>query len=380
MAWGNLCLWNIQERKTALSSKFIMAKPGALNPEKTAACFKHCVDPESMTEADLAVLLFEPETARAVLSSNCAGETCCRDPSVFNPKLTGMRVGDVTGPAAVENNSALQPNAGWRIDAGPTLPARLLHSALRAWQALVVQLFLLPATPSQRRLWWFHGVTGNVGKSWLCSYLRQNCRALIMPATGEVKDQVCILANYIRQHGHPAIILFDIGRGGTNNVNAAFIESLLNGHTCTIKYNSSELVLGKVHVAVFANSEPVREEFSLDRWSCRRASTVIDLEASTVFDVHNHDGLSRDATAAETLASLPRAPPLAGANTRSRTGGTDQDDIRGLAANNAAPVVVLDANATATSPASPALTLDDAEASDSGVCVPQDDTEDEAAN
>ena len=341
MEWGNLCLWNIQERKTALSSKFIMGKPGCLNPRKTAAYFKHCVTPEDMTEADLAVLLFEPDTARAVLSANCAGETCYRDPTVFNPRLTGMRITDVTGPAAVAANAAVQPNAGWRIDAPPTLPARLLHSALRAWQALVVQLFLHPATESQRHLWWFHGVLGNIGKSWLCAYLRQNCRALIMPAAGEVKDQVCILANYIQQHGHPAIILFDIGRGGANNINAAFVESLLNGHTCTMKYNSAELVLGKVHIAVFSNSEPVRDDFSLDRWSFRGASTVINLEASTVFDVDDHDPVdeTNDTDAAETLAALPRAPPLPGCNTRARAGIGAHAQRHGLAANAAAPPV-----------------------------------------
>ena len=270
--------------------------------------FKHCCNPETMTEADVAQLALEPAVAASVLSANCAGEHMHRDNAMFAPELRGMRIGDVTSTAVAANHAA-QPNAGWRVDQPPTMPARLLHADLRNWQAMVVQLFLLPATATQRHLWWFWGVAGDIGKSWLCSCLRQNCRALIIPASASVRDAVCILSDCILQHGQPAIVLFDISRGGTNVIDAAFFESLLNGRTCTIKHNSQELVLGKVHVAIFSNSEPIREEFSLDRWAHRGASTVVNLEKSTVLNVDDAGPTTANPTFAEDTLNkaLPRA-------------------------------------------------------------------------
>ena len=56
MRWGNVLLWNVQERKTALSSDFMLRPHGAIDPRKAAVHFKRCCNPETMTEADVAQL------------------------------------------------------------------------------------------------------------------------------------------------------------------------------------------------------------------------------------------------------------------------------------------------------------------------------------
>ena len=46
---------------------------------------------------------------------------------------------------------------------------------------------------------------------------------------------------------------------------AAFIESCLNGHITSIKFNGRTITLGKTHVIVFSNFTPEKDQFSEDR-------------------------------------------------------------------------------------------------------------------
>ena len=133
---------------------------------------------------------------------------------------------------------------------------------LRPWQQEIVDLVKGPV--DRRAIHWYWEPTGNFGKSWLTSYLIKYHSALAVDTT-KPNDVLCAL------QPHHRVIVLDIERseGMQNAVNFGTLEKLKNGNGFSPKYQSQQKTWNPLHVIVFSNFAPTKEQLarlSEDRW------------------------------------------------------------------------------------------------------------------
>lgn len=127
---------------------------------------------------------------------------------------------------------------------------------LRLWQQELLDKLLLE--PDARRIYWYWEATGNVGKSWMATFLARNHGALTI-STGKTQDIA-----YMFQP--TKIVCFDISRAvDMDHVNFSVMEDIKNGRLMSSKYMSCVKYFDAPHVIVFANAPPPHGKFSADR-------------------------------------------------------------------------------------------------------------------
>lgn len=126
---------------------------------------------------------------------------------------------------------------------------------LRPWQLQLMSL--LENKPDPRKILWYWEETGNVGKSWMASYLLRNHGATTI-STGKTADIAFLLDN-------PTIVVFDLSRSGMEHVNYGVMEDIKNGRIFSPKYESSIKAFDIPHIVVFANVPCPDGKFSVDR-------------------------------------------------------------------------------------------------------------------
>lgn len=127
---------------------------------------------------------------------------------------------------------------------------------LRLWQEDL--LCKLEMEPDARKILWYWESTGNVGKSWMATFLARNHEALTV-STGKTQD--------IAYMFQPCkIVCFDISRAiDMDHVNYSVMEDIKNGRLMSSKYMSCVKYFDAPHVVVFANAPPPHGKFSADR-------------------------------------------------------------------------------------------------------------------
>lgn len=130
---------------------------------------------------------------------------------------------------------------------------------LRQWQQELVAMLDLP--PDGRHFLYIFERSGNVGKSWMASYL-QATRGAFWTRPGKISD----LAHAYQRE---PIVVMDIVRtnveGAVANV-YGFTESLLDGSIFSPKYGSCVKTFSPPHVVVFSNEPPDMSKMSKDRY------------------------------------------------------------------------------------------------------------------
>lgn len=135
---------------------------------------------------------------------------------------------------------------------------------LKPWQERVVKL--VTDEPDDRTIHWFWEASGGVGKSSLVKYLCVKFGALVV--AGKATDMKFQISKYVEKHGEgPDIVIFDVPRSNIGYVSFTGMEEIKNGCFASNKYESNMIVCNSPHLLVFANSPPVLDMMSRDRWN-----------------------------------------------------------------------------------------------------------------
>lgn len=131
----------------------------------------------------------------------------------------------------------------------------LTNFNLRPWQEKVKELVEGPV--DDRKIFWYWESTGNVGKSWMGTYLLRNHNATVI-SNGKTADIAYLL-------NAPTLVVFDISREGIEHVNYGVMENIKDGRIFSPKYESTIKFFEKPHLIVFANEPCPHGKFSEDR-------------------------------------------------------------------------------------------------------------------
>lgn len=141
--------------------------------------------------------------------------------------------------------------------------ARYTDVEWKAWQQKVIDV--IEGEVDERTIHWFWEATGNVGKSFLSTYLMACKDAVIVNGMGG--DFAHMLKNQMLRLGKmPEIIVIDIPRKQAANISYSKLEEISNGVVTSTKYESDVIALDPVHKIVFANFPPTYEDMSIDRF------------------------------------------------------------------------------------------------------------------
>ena len=132
---------------------------------------------------------------------------------------------------------------------------------LNAWQQEVMDICSGPINP--REFHWFWEPVGNVGKSFMCNYLRRN-----HGATSLSNGKTCDIA-YLYKPSR--IVVWDFSRStDLEKINYHVMEQLSNGWITSTKYQSMVKNFDPPHQIVFANAPPPHGKLSEDRLKVHR--------------------------------------------------------------------------------------------------------------
>lgn len=127
---------------------------------------------------------------------------------------------------------------------------------LRPWQQDLLQKLQQP--PDSRTIYWYWSEQGNVGKSFMATYLARNHGALTL-SSGKTQDIA-----YIFQP--TKIVCFDLARcTNMDHVNFIVMEDIKNGRIMSSKYMSCVKYFDSPHMVIFANKPVPHGVLSDDR-------------------------------------------------------------------------------------------------------------------
>lgn len=157
---------------------------------------------------------------------------------------------------------------GNKITLRDRIKSRLLETTYkdviwRPWQKDILDLIARPA--DSRSVVWIWEPHGNIGKSFLCKYIKLTRRAII--ADGKKDNVLNQLNGMLEAELEPEVVILDIPRHGKDYMNYGLIEQLKDGCLYSGKYEGGDCIIDNVHVLIFANFEPDESKFSDDRWN-----------------------------------------------------------------------------------------------------------------
>lgn len=131
----------------------------------------------------------------------------------------------------------------------------------RPWQQEVLDL--VDDKPDPRKIIWLWEPTGNVGKSYLQKYLALKKKVIIENGkSADVLNQVLVA---LETHD-PTMVIMDVPRSQQDYFNYGVIEKLKDGCVYSGKYEGGQILLKNLHVVVTANTMPLMDKMSADRW------------------------------------------------------------------------------------------------------------------
>jgi len=136
---------------------------------------------------------------------------------------------------------------------------------LRRWQQKLMDI--LDGAVDTRKIHWFWENTGNVGKSWMATFLLRNKGATVL-SSGKNADIAYLL-------DQPKIVVFDISRDSMEHTNFGVMEDIKNGRIFSPKYESRVKCFDIPHLIVFANEPCPYGKFSADRIQEHNLSEII---------------------------------------------------------------------------------------------------------
>ncbi len=136
----------------------------------------------------------------------------------------------------------------------------------KSWQQTIIDEIDKPCD-NDRTINWIWDSKGNTGKSFLTKYLMKVENALVVD--GKKTDIFHQIAKRKEDGISIDIVLIDVPRASFNNISYSAIECIKNGIISSGKYEGGQYTFNSPHVYIFANREPDRSKFSLDRWKIK---------------------------------------------------------------------------------------------------------------
>lgn len=138
------------------------------------------------------------------------------------------------------------------------------NASLKPWQKALLDI--VEEEASDRRIHWLWEDQGNVGKSWMTTYLGVVQGATLLTA-GKKADMA-----YIYAQKPTNIVVFDLARTNEQYLDGVYslAEDLKNGRVVSTKYESKTIFFRPPHVIFFANFEPNYSKWSPDRYFVKK--------------------------------------------------------------------------------------------------------------
>jgi len=133
------------------------------------------------------------------------------------------------------------------------------------WSIKATNEFLIPCSPSERRIVWIWENKGNKDKSSWADYMEIVHKAILFEEAKK-EDIACRFATLDQE---VKIVIFDFTRDCQGHVNYRALESIRNGRIFSPKYKSNMIRFNKPHVICLANFLPDTDKLSSDRWDIR---------------------------------------------------------------------------------------------------------------
>jgi hypothetical protein len=131
---------------------------------------------------------------------------------------------------------------------------------LKSWQQECLNLI---HNQNDRQILWIIDVVGGAGKTFLCKQLVSQFNAFYSTSTNG-RDVACA-------YNGENMVIFDLTRENSEQINYSTIEALKNGIVFSGKYKSRlKVAHGATKVVVMMNKEPDMTKLSRDRWHTMR--------------------------------------------------------------------------------------------------------------
>lgn len=145
--------------------------------------------------------------------------------------------------------------AVYNLELAKTIPME--NVVLRPWQQDLMDILNGPVNP--RHIHWIWEDVGNIGKSFMASYLARNHGALVI-SNGKTADIAYLMKKDYR------IVVWDLARcTDFDKINYGAMEDIKNCRIFSAKYQSVVKHFECPHIVVFANAPPPHGKFSADR-------------------------------------------------------------------------------------------------------------------
>lgn len=186
-----------------------------------------------------------------------------------------------------------------------------LPTVLLPWQENLRKYLLGPVNP--REIIWIVDEHGNSGKSIFAKYMfhHHNVLKLSWGDTGDLINLVCKL-DVKRAY------IFDLSRTKPKTFSSqdlySAMEDIKNGYLVNTKYETAVKAFAPPHIVVFANTAPVQECLSADRWNViylpKEANPLRETVKYNTFSLGSLANASSPAGLSGATAGTPTESPL----------------------------------------------------------------------
>lgn len=138
----------------------------------------------------------------------------------------------------------------------------------RPWQKDILEIMEAPADP--RKVHWVYDPKGNAGKSFLMKYI--HCKWKVIIGDGKYADVMNQLKEWVEanEDEDPDAVIVDVPRSHAAYFQVRTLEKLKDGLVYSGKYEGGVIELVEpMRAIVFANTLPVLDTLSADRWDIR---------------------------------------------------------------------------------------------------------------
>lgn len=135
------------------------------------------------------------------------------------------------------------------------------------WQQELIELVNHHCTKEQaRQVHWFWSQAGGVGKTAVAKHLvLKHIEEVLYVSTSKGSDIKCAIAGFLEEGKDLRAIIYNIPRA-SKDVCYSTLEEICDGIFFSGKYESRMVTFAPVHVVVFANFPPNKNQLSVDRW------------------------------------------------------------------------------------------------------------------
>jgi len=154
----------------------------------------------------------------------------------------------------------------------------------KTWQVDI--LAKIKEEPDNRTIRWYWSEAGGVGKTQFCKYLIKKHDAIMLSGKGaDVRNG--LIQHLSAGNSHPELVLVNVPRCHSDYLSYEALENIKDMCFYSGKYEGGMVCGPEPHLIVFANTPPVEDKMSSDRWVVK----CIDSETQNSKKISIENGL-----------------------------------------------------------------------------------------